>query len=45
MVDKAGIPVDTQMRTNVSGVYAVGDVTMEAPLAHVAMGGREVHTH
>jgi len=30
------IPVDDAMRTNVSGVYAIGDVTGVLPLAHVA---------
>lgn len=40
--DKAGIPVDAQMQTNVPGVYAVGDVTGGALLAHVAMRGGEV---
>ena len=30
------ISVDTQMRTNVPGVYAIGDVTGVLPLAHVA---------
>ncbi len=35
--DKAGfIKVDGLMRTNVNGVYAVGDVTGKLPLAHVA---------
>ena len=40
--DKTGIPVDAQMRTNVPGVYAIGDVTGGALLAHVAMQGGEV---
>ena len=40
--DEAGIPVDAQMQTNVPGVYAVGDVTGGALLAHVAMRGGEV---
>ncbi len=36
-VDKRGfIPVDEFMRTNVPGVYAVGDVTGKLLLAHVA---------
>lgn len=35
--DKRGfIPVDEHMRTNVPGVYAVGDVTGKLMLAHVA---------
>jgi len=41
-VEKSGIPVDAQMRTNVPGVYAIGDVTGLALLAHVAMVGGEV---
>lgn len=40
--DKTGIPVDAQMRTNVPGIYAIGDVTGNALLAHVAMQGGEV---
>lgn len=40
--DKAGIAVDGQMRTNVPGIYAIGDVTGGALLAHVAMRGGEV---
>ena len=40
--DRGGIPVDAQMQTNVPGVYAVGDVTGGALLAHVAMRGGEV---
>ena len=31
-----GIQVDDAMATNVSGIYAVGDVTGKVPLAHVA---------
>lgn len=31
-----GIPVDSDMRTNVPGVYAIGDVTGGLMLAHVA---------
>jgi len=31
------IPVDTQMRTSASGVFAVGDVASKLMLAHVAM--------
>ncbi len=35
--DKRGfIPVDEYMRTNVAGVYAIGDVTGKLMLAHVA---------
>jgi dihydrolipoamide dehydrogenase len=41
-VDRAGIPVDAHMQTNVPGLYAVGDVTGGALLAHVAMRGGEI---
>jgi dihydrolipoamide dehydrogenase len=41
-VGKTGIPVDAQMRTNVPGVYAIGDVTGGMQLAHVASQGGEV---
>ena len=34
--ERGRIPVDAQMRTNISNVYAVGDVTGEMALAHVA---------
>ena len=34
--ERGFIPVDDRMRTNVGGVYAIGDVTGEMPLAHVA---------
>lgn len=34
--DRGFIPVDDYMRTNVPGVYAIGDVTGKLPLAHVA---------
>ena len=40
--DETGISVDTKMQTNVPGVYAIGDVTGGALLAHVAMRGGEV---
>ena len=40
--ERIGIPVNSQMETNVPGVYAIGDVTGVAPLAHVAMQGGEV---
>jgi dihydrolipoamide dehydrogenase len=43
-LDKAGVAaergfvtIDEQMRTNVEGVYAIGDVTGKLMLAHVAM--------
>jgi dihydrolipoamide dehydrogenase len=41
-VEKAGIAVDAHMQTSVPGVYAVGDVTGGALLAHVAMRGGEI---
>jgi dihydrolipoamide dehydrogenase len=41
-VEKTGIPVDAQMRTNVPGIYAIGDVTGGMQLAHVASQGGEV---
>ena len=41
-VEKAGIPVDAHMRTNVPGIYAIGDVTGGMQLAHVASQGGEV---
>ena len=41
-VQKTGIPVDAQMRTNVPGVYAIGDVTGQVLLAHVASLGGEI---
>lgn len=34
--ERGFIPVDDHMRTNVPGVYAIGDVTGKLPLAHVA---------
>ena len=40
--ERTGIPVDAQMRTNVPGIYAVGDVTGGMQLAHVASQGGEV---
>ena len=33
---RGAIDVNDQMQTNVPGVYAIGDVTMRLPLAHVA---------
>lgn len=35
-IERGNIVVDDHMRTNVSGVYAVGDVTGKMALAHVA---------
>jgi dihydrolipoamide dehydrogenase len=51
--DKGFVPVDKMMRTNVEGIYAIGDVVPTAQLAHVAsaeaivaaeaMAGAETH--
>ena len=35
-MDRGYVPVDCMQRTNVPGVYAIGDVTKSAALAHVA---------
>jgi len=35
-VERGAIVIDEGMRTNVPGVYAIGDVTGKMPLAHVA---------
>ncbi len=35
-MDRGAIKVDEYYRTNVSGIYAIGDVTMKLALAHVA---------
>jgi dihydrolipoamide dehydrogenase len=35
-VDRGNIVVDASLRTNVPGIYAIGDVTGKLPLAHVA---------
>ena len=35
-VDRGFIPVDDMMKTNVEGIYAIGDVTGKLLLAHVA---------
>jgi dihydrolipoamide dehydrogenase len=34
--DRGFIPVDSKMRTNVSGIYAIGDIVGEPQLAHKA---------
>jgi dihydrolipoamide dehydrogenase len=34
--ERGNVVVDDHMRTNVSGIYAIGDVTGKMPLAHVA---------
>ncbi|WP_313165675.1 dihydrolipoyl dehydrogenase [Sedimentibacter sp.] len=36
VTDKQGIVVDEYMRTNISNIYAIGDVTGKVMLAHVA---------
>jgi dihydrolipoamide dehydrogenase len=36
LTDRGAIAVDDHMRTNISGVYAIGDVTAKLMLAHVA---------
>ncbi|OBB60228.1 dihydrolipoyl dehydrogenase [Mycobacterium sp. 852013-51886_SCH5428379] len=36
LTDRGGIAIDDYMRTNVKGVYAIGDVTGKLQLAHVA---------
>src|SRR5699024_4465025 len=36
LTDRGAIAVDEYMRTNVPGIYAIGDVTAELMLAHVA---------
>ncbi|MFH0861967.1 MAG: dihydrolipoyl dehydrogenase [Candidatus Altiarchaeota archaeon] len=40
-VDRSGIKVDKAMRTNVEGVFAVGDAAAGLKLAHVAYAGAE----
>ncbi|CAL4859430.1 dihydrolipoyl dehydrogenase [Microbacterium sp. MM2322] len=36
LTDRGAIDIDDHMRTNVEGVYAIGDVTAKLQLAHVA---------
>lgn len=36
LTDRGAIAIDDFMRTNVDGIYAIGDVTMKLQLAHVA---------
>ena len=36
LTDRGAIAIDEYMRTNVPGIYAIGDVTMKLMLAHVA---------
>jgi dihydrolipoamide dehydrogenase len=40
-VEKSGIRTDSRMRTNVPGIYAVGDAACGLKLAHVAYEGGE----
>ncbi|HJB62425.1 MAG TPA: dihydrolipoyl dehydrogenase [Candidatus Microbacterium pullistercoris] len=54
LTERGAIDIDDHMRTNVDGVYAIGDVTAKLQLAHVAeaqavvaaetMGGAETQT-
>ncbi|WP_221583927.1 dihydrolipoyl dehydrogenase [Microbacterium sp. G2-8] len=54
LTDRGAIDIDDHMRTNVDGVYAIGDVTAKLQLAHVAeaqaivaaetIGGAETQT-
>jgi dihydrolipoamide dehydrogenase len=41
-VERGFIPVDRKMRTNVAGIYAIGDVTGQPQLAHKASRQAEV---
>ncbi|PCE14218.1 dihydrolipoyl dehydrogenase [Microbacterium sp. SZ1] len=36
LTERGAIDIDDHMRTNVEGIYAIGDVTMKLQLAHVA---------
>ena len=36
LTDRGAIAIDERMRTNVKGIYAIGDVTAKLQLAHVA---------
>ena len=36
LTDRGAIDIDARMRTNVPGIYAIGDVTAKLQLAHVA---------
>lgn len=36
LTDRGAIAIDDYMRTNVEGIYAIGDVTMKLALAHTA---------
>lgn len=36
LTDRGAIDIDERMRTNVDGIYAIGDVTAKLQLAHVA---------
>lgn len=41
-IDATGVRVDDRMRTNIPGIYAVGDVVGRSPLAHSAIRMGEV---
>ncbi len=41
-IEKNGVVVDKKMKTNIVGIYAVGDVTQYPMLAHTATAGAEV---
>jgi dihydrolipoamide dehydrogenase len=41
-LDRGFVPVDADLRTNVKGVYAVGDITPQGGLAHTATRQGEV---
>src|SRR2546423_2447079 len=44
-LDRAAIKVDGRMRTNLDGVYAIGDATMISMLAHTASYQGEIAVH
>jgi len=44
-LDRSAIKVDAHLRTNVEGVYAIGDATMISMLAHTASYQGEVAVH
>ena len=40
LTERGAIDIDDHMRTNVEGIYAIGDVTAKLQLAHVAEAQR-----
>src|SRR5205823_9972036 len=44
-VERGAIQVDRHLRTNLEGVYAIGDATMISMLAHTASYQGEVAVH